>query len=104
MGADTLTSERVFINVGGRPFVPKLPGVDSVAYLTSESMMDIDFLPEHLIIVGGSYVGLEFGQMYRRFGSRVSIVEMGPRLTSREDPDVSDAVRDLLAAENIEGS
>ncbi len=102
VGADTLTSERVFINVGGRPFVPKLPGVDSVAYLTSESMMDIDFLPEHLIIVGGSYVGLEFGQMYRRFGSRVSIVEMGPRLTGREDPDVSDALRDILAAEDIE--
>jgi pyruvate/2-oxoglutarate dehydrogenase complex dihydrolipoamide dehydrogenase (E3) component len=102
VGADTLTAERVFINVGGRPLVPKLPGVDEVAYLTNESMMDIGFLPEHLIIVGGGYVGLEFGQMYRRFGSRVTIVEMGPRLAGREDPDISDALRDILAAEDIE--
>jgi pyruvate/2-oxoglutarate dehydrogenase complex dihydrolipoamide dehydrogenase (E3) component len=102
VGTDTLTAERVFINVGGRPFVPKLPGADKVAYLTSESMMNIDFLPAHLIVVGGSYVGLEFGQMYRRFGSRVTIVEMAPRLIGREDPDVSDALRDILAAEDIE--
>ena len=79
-----------------------MPGLDRVPYLTNESMMDIDFLPEHLIVVGGSYVGLEFGQMYRRFGSRVTIVEMGPRLTGREDPEVSDALRDILAAEDIE--
>ena len=102
VGADTLSGERVFINVGGRPFVPNMPGVDRVPYLTNESMMDIDFLPEHLIVVGGSYVGLEFGQMYRRFGSRVTIVEMGPRLTGREDPEVSEALRDILAAEDIE--
>jgi pyruvate/2-oxoglutarate dehydrogenase complex dihydrolipoamide dehydrogenase (E3) component len=102
VGADTLTAERVFIDVGGRPKVPNLPGIDQVSYLTSESMMDIDFLPEHLLIVGGSYVGLEFGQMYRRFGSQVTIVEMGPRLIGREDPDVSDAVGDILAAESIE--
>ncbi len=102
VGADTLSGKRVFINVGGRPFVPTLSGVDKVSYLTSESMMDVDFLPEHLIVVGGSYVGLEFGQMYRRFGSRVTIVEMGARLTGREDPEVSDALRDILAAEDIE--
>jgi pyruvate/2-oxoglutarate dehydrogenase complex dihydrolipoamide dehydrogenase (E3) component len=102
VGADTLSGKRVFINVGGRPFVPNMPGVDRVPYLTNESMMDIDFLPEHLIVVGGSYVGLEFGQMYRRFGSRVTIVEMGPRLTGREDPEVSEALRDILAAEDIE--
>jgi pyruvate/2-oxoglutarate dehydrogenase complex dihydrolipoamide dehydrogenase (E3) component len=102
VGADTLTGERVFIDVGGRPKVPDLPGIDQVSYLTSESMMDIDFLPEHLLIVGGSYVGLEFGQMYRRFGSKVTIVEMAPRLIGREDPDVSDALRDILAAEDIE--
>ncbi len=102
VGADTLSGKRVFINVGGRPFVPNMPGVERVAYLTNESMMDIDFLPEHLIVVGGSYVGLEFGQMYRRFGSRVTIVEMGPRLIGREDAEVSDAVRDILAAEDIE--
>src|SRR3989440_3241700 len=102
VGPDTLTGDRVFIDVGGRPNVPNLPGVEQVSYLTSESMMDIDFLPEHLLIVGGSYVGLEFGQMYRRFGSQVTIIETGPRLIGREDPDVSDALRDILAAEDIE--
>jgi pyruvate/2-oxoglutarate dehydrogenase complex dihydrolipoamide dehydrogenase (E3) component len=102
VGADTLTAERVFINVGARPYVPNLPGAPQVSYLTSESMMDIDFLPEHLIIVGGSYVGLEFAQMYRRFGSRVTIIEMAPRLIGREDPDVSDAIKDILAAEDID--
>lgn len=102
VGAETLSGKRVFINVGGRPFVPKLPGVEKVPYLTNETMMEVDFLPEHLIVVGGSYVGLEFAQMYRRFGSRVTIVEMGPRLIGREDPEVSDAVRDILAAEDID--
>jgi len=102
VGADTLTAERVFINVGARPYVPELPGVRQVPYLTNESMMDVDFLPEHLVIVGGSYVGLEFGQMYRRFGSRVTIIEMAPRLIGREDPDVSDAIRDILVAEDID--
>jgi pyruvate/2-oxoglutarate dehydrogenase complex dihydrolipoamide dehydrogenase (E3) component len=101
VNGESLTGERVFIDVGGRPSVPTLPGVDKVPYLTSESMMDVDFVPEHLVIVGGSYVGLEFGQMYRRFGSRVTVVEMGPRLIGREDPDVSDGVRDILSAEDI---
>jgi pyruvate/2-oxoglutarate dehydrogenase complex dihydrolipoamide dehydrogenase (E3) component len=101
VGAERLSAERIFINVGGRPHVPDLPGVGQVAYLTSESMMAVDFVPPHLLIVGGSYVGLEFGQMYRRFGSRVTIIEMAPRLISREDPDVSDAMRDILAAEDI---
>lgn len=102
VGAERLTGERVFIDVGGQPRVPKLPGVDKVRYLTNESMMNVDFLPEHLLVVGGSYVGLEFAQMYRRFGSRVTVVEMGPRLIGREDPEVSDAVRDILAQESIE--
>jgi pyruvate/2-oxoglutarate dehydrogenase complex dihydrolipoamide dehydrogenase (E3) component len=102
VGSQTLTAEKVFIDVGGRPYVPKLPGLEQVSYLTSDGMMDIDFLPEHLLIVGGSYVGLEFGQMYRRFGSRVTIVEMSPRLIGREDPDVSDAIMDIFAAEDIE--
>ena len=101
VGADTLTAERIFINVGARPSVPDLPGVRQVPYLTSESIMDVDFVPEHLVIVGGSYIGLEFGQMYRRFGSRVSIIEMAPRLIGREDPDVSQAIRDILVAEDI---
>jgi pyruvate/2-oxoglutarate dehydrogenase complex dihydrolipoamide dehydrogenase (E3) component len=102
VGDDTLTGERVFIDVGGRPTVPKLPGIDRVPYLTSDSMMELDRLPEHLIVVGGSYVGLEFAQMYRRFGSRVTIVEMGSSLVGREDADVSDAVQGILAAEDIE--
>jgi pyruvate/2-oxoglutarate dehydrogenase complex dihydrolipoamide dehydrogenase (E3) component len=102
VGAETLSAERVFINVGARPDVPDLPGVDQVPYLTNESMMDVDFLPEHLIVVGGSYVGLEFAQMYRRFGSRVTIVEMASRLIAREDPEVSEAIRGILAAENID--
>ena len=101
VGADTLTAERIFINVGARPSVPDLPGVRQVPYLTSESIMDVDFVPEHLVIVGGSYIGLEFGQMYRRFGSRVTIIEMAPRLIGREDPDVSQAIRDILVAEDI---
>jgi len=101
VGADTLTAERIFINVGARPYIPALPGVREVPYLTSESMMSVDFVPEHLLVVGGSYVGLEFGQMYRRFGSRVTIVEMAPRLIGREDPEVSQAIRDILAAEDI---
>jgi pyruvate/2-oxoglutarate dehydrogenase complex dihydrolipoamide dehydrogenase (E3) component len=102
VAAEQLTAERVFIDVGGRPSIPDLPGVREVPFLTSESMMDVDFVPEHLLIVGGSYVGLEFGQMYRRFGSRVSVIEMGPRLIGREDAEVSDAVREILAAEDIE--
>jgi pyruvate/2-oxoglutarate dehydrogenase complex dihydrolipoamide dehydrogenase (E3) component len=102
VGAETLNGARLFLDVGGRPSVPNMPGVDRIPYLTNESMMDVDFVPEHLIVVGGSYVGLEFGQMYRRFGSRVTIVEMGPRLVGREDPDVSDAIREILEAEGIE--
>ena len=101
VGADTLTAERIFINVGARPSVPDLPGVRQVPYLTNESMMDVDYLPEHLLVIGGSYVGLEFGQMYRRFGSRVTVIEMGPRLIGREDPEVSQAIRDILVAEDI---
>ena len=77
VGAEQITAERIFINVGGRALVPDMPGVGDVPILTNSSMMDVDFLPRHLIIVGGSYIGLEFGQMFRRFGSEVTIVEMG---------------------------
>jgi len=97
-----LTAPRIFLNVGGRPLVPKIPGVDDVPYLTNVSMMDVDFLPEHLIVVGGSYIGLEFGQMFRRFGSRVTIIEMAPRLIAREDEDVSSGIAEILTAEGIE--
>jgi pyruvate/2-oxoglutarate dehydrogenase complex dihydrolipoamide dehydrogenase (E3) component len=101
VGAARLTADRIFINVGGRAVVPDLPGLADVSYLTNSSIMAIDFLPRHLVIVGGSYVGLEFAQMYRRFGSEVTIVEMGPRLIQREDEDVSAAVREILEAEGI---
>src|SRR5690349_99062 len=99
---DALQADKIFINVGGRASVPAMPGIQDVPFLTNSSMMDVDFLPEHLIIIGGSYIGLEFGQMYRRFGSRVTIVEMGPRLIGREDEDISDAVREILGAEGIQ--
>jgi pyruvate/2-oxoglutarate dehydrogenase complex dihydrolipoamide dehydrogenase (E3) component len=98
---DVLEADRIFINVGGRASVPPLKGINDVPFLTNSSMMDVDFLPEHLVIVGGSYVGLEFAQMYRRFGSEVTIVEMGPRLIGREDEDVSAAVRDILETDGI---
>ena len=80
---EPLEASRIFINVGGRASVPSMPGINDVPFLTNSSMMDVDLVPEHLIIVGGSYVGLEFGQMYRRFGSEVTVIEMGPRLIGR---------------------
>jgi pyruvate/2-oxoglutarate dehydrogenase complex dihydrolipoamide dehydrogenase (E3) component len=101
IGDSRLTAGRIFINVGGRAVVPQMPGVEGVPYLTNSSMMEVDFLPRHLIIVGGSYIGLEFGQMFRRFGSEVTILEMGPRLIQREDQDVSDAIREILEQEGV---
>jgi pyruvate/2-oxoglutarate dehydrogenase complex dihydrolipoamide dehydrogenase (E3) component len=101
IGDELLEADKLFINVGARASTPPLPGLDQVRYLTNSNMMDVDFLPEHLIIVGGSYVGLEFGQMYRRFGSEVTIVEMGPRLIQREDEDTSEAIREILENESI---
>ena len=102
VGDHVLSADKIFINVGARAYIPPLTGVDGVDYLTNSSMMEIDFVPEHLVIVGGSYIGLEFGQMYRRFGSRVTIVEMGDRLIGRDDEDVSDAVREILENEGVE--
>jgi pyruvate/2-oxoglutarate dehydrogenase complex dihydrolipoamide dehydrogenase (E3) component len=96
-----LEADKIFINVGGRASVPAIPGIHNVPFLNNSSMMDVDFLPQHLVVVGGSYVGLEFAQMYRRFGSEVTIVEMGPRLIGREDEDISKAVREILEAEGI---
>ena len=98
---EVLEADKIFINVGGRASVPSMPGIKDVPILTNSSMVDVDFVPEHLVIVGGSYIGLEFGQMYRRFGSEVTIVEMGPRLIGREDEDVSEAVREIIEAEGI---
>ncbi len=101
VGDERLESDKIFINVGGRALVPDMQGLDGVDYLTNSSMMDIDFVPEHLIIVGGSYIGLEFGQMYRRFGSEVTVVEMGERLIQRDDEDVSEAVKEILENEGV---
>ncbi len=98
---EVLAADKVFINVGGRATVPDFPGIHNVPFFTNSSMLDVDFVPEHLVIVGGSYIGLEFGQMFRRFGSEVTIVEMGPRLIAREDEDVSEAVRKILELEGI---
>jgi pyruvate/2-oxoglutarate dehydrogenase complex dihydrolipoamide dehydrogenase (E3) component len=102
VNGEILEAEKIFLDVGGRPLVPKLKGIEKVPYLTNQSLMDVDFVPEHLIVVGGSYIGLEFSHMYRRFGSRVTIVEMTPRLVGREDEDVSQAIREILEAEGID--
>ena len=98
---DLLEAPWIFVNAGGRATHPPISGLDSVPYLNNSTMMEVDFLPEHLVVIGGSYVGLEFGQMYRRFGSHVTIIERGPRILSREDDDVSDAIRGILEAEGV---
>jgi len=98
---EVLEADKFFIDVGGRASVPAIQGINDAPFLTNSSMMDVDFLPEHLVIVGGSYVGLEFAQMYGRFGSEVTIVEMGTRLIGREDEDVSEVVREILEIEGI---
>lgn len=102
VGNERLGAERIFINVGGRALVPDVPGIGEVALLTNSSMMSVDFLPKHLIVIGGSYIGLEFGQMFRRFGSEVTIIEAGPRLIGREDEDVSIAVREIVEHEGVQ--
>jgi len=101
VGDDLLTAPKIFLNVGGRANAPPMPGLDDISYLTNVGMMEVEALPEHLVIVGGSYIGLEFAQMYRRFGAEVTVVEMGPRLIGREDPEISDAVREILEAEGV---
>jgi pyruvate/2-oxoglutarate dehydrogenase complex dihydrolipoamide dehydrogenase (E3) component len=101
VGDELLSAERIFINVGGRAVIPDMPGVEEIKYLDNVSMMDLDELPRHLVVVGGGYVGLEFGQMFRRFGSEVTIVEKASRLLSHEDEDVSAAVKEILEKEGI---
>lgn len=101
VNGEILEAEKIFINVGGRAFVPPMPDGEGLSYLTNTGMMEIDFLPEHLVIIGGSYIGLEFAQMYRRYGSEVTVIEKGPRLIGREDEDVSDAVRRIMEKEGI---
>jgi pyruvate/2-oxoglutarate dehydrogenase complex dihydrolipoamide dehydrogenase (E3) component len=102
VGDDTLHADRIFLNVGGRAVVPDLPGLADVDYLTNVSILELDSVPEHLVVIGGSYIALEFAQMYRRFGARVTVVEKGPRLASREDEDVSDTIRAILENEGID--
>jgi pyruvate/2-oxoglutarate dehydrogenase complex dihydrolipoamide dehydrogenase (E3) component len=97
-----LEAEHIFINVGGRASAPPIVGLNEVDYLTNSSMMEIDFLPRHLIVVGGSYIGLEFAQIYRRFGAQVTVIELAPRLIAREDTDVSMAVADVLRGEGVD--
>jgi pyruvate/2-oxoglutarate dehydrogenase complex dihydrolipoamide dehydrogenase (E3) component len=99
---ELLEADKIFINTGARAFISDMPGLKDVDYLTNSSMMDVDFLPEHLIIVGGSYIGLEFAQMYRRFGSRVTVVEKADHLISRDDEDISAAVKEILENEGVE--
>lgn len=102
VNSEILSADRIFINVGGRAAVPDISGLDQVDYLTNSSIMEVDFLPRHLLVIGGSYIGLEFGQMYRRFGSEVTIVETGPRLIAREDEEVSEAIAAFLTREGVD--
>jgi pyruvate/2-oxoglutarate dehydrogenase complex dihydrolipoamide dehydrogenase (E3) component len=101
-GATRIAADKVFVNVGGRAIVPQISGIADVRYFTNETIMDIEILPEHLVVLGGSYIGLEFAQVYRRFGSAVTVIEAAPRLVPREDADVSEAIRDILSGEHID--
>lgn len=102
VGNELLTAEKIFIDVGARAFIPAIQGLENVKYLTNSTMMDIDFLPEHLIIIGGSYIGLEFAQMYRRFGAKVTVIEKSTRLIAKEDEDISQTVQEILEKEDIQ--
>jgi pyruvate/2-oxoglutarate dehydrogenase complex dihydrolipoamide dehydrogenase (E3) component len=99
---ERLTADRIFINVGGRAAVPRMPGLDQIEFFTNSTLLDIDFVPRHLVVIGGSYVGLEFAQMFRRFGSEVTVVEMGPQLMRREDEDISNATREILERDGVQ--
>jgi len=102
VNGELLEADKIVLNVGARAHIPDMPGLDEVDCFTNSSIMEVDFLPEHLIIIGGSYIGLEFAQMYRRFGSRVTVVEMGDRLIARDDEDVSAEVKGILENEGVE--
>ena len=101
IGEELIASDQIFINVGGRALVPNLPGISEISYLTNTSMLAMDTLPRHLVVIGGSYIGLEFAQMYRRFGAAVTVIEKAPRLITREDEEVSAAVQEILQREDI---
>jgi pyruvate/2-oxoglutarate dehydrogenase complex dihydrolipoamide dehydrogenase (E3) component len=102
VGDDVLEASHIFINVGGRPLIPKMPGVDTVRFLTSTTVLELEEVPRHLVVVGGGYVGLEFAQMFRRFGSEVTVVEKKPRLLMHEDEDTSQGIGEIFAAEGIQ--
>jgi pyruvate/2-oxoglutarate dehydrogenase complex dihydrolipoamide dehydrogenase (E3) component len=101
VGTDRLSADKIFINAGARPLVPGIPGLDQIDYLTNETIMDLDIVPTHLLVLGGSYVGLEFAQIYRRFGSQVTVIEAAPKLVPREDDDISAAIKEILENEGI---
>jgi pyruvate/2-oxoglutarate dehydrogenase complex dihydrolipoamide dehydrogenase (E3) component len=101
VGEELLVAPRIFINVGGRALVPDMPGVNEVPFLNNRSMLELDRLPEHLIVVGGSYVGLEFAQMYRRFGAEVTVIEKSARIIAREDEEISESIREILTHEGV---
>ena len=102
VGDDLLESEKIFINTGGRPNIPAIPGLDTVLYLTNETIMQLTAVPEHLLILGGGYIGLEFGQMFRRFGSRVTVLHTGKQIVPREDPEIAAELQKALEAEGIQ--
>ncbi len=102
VGDDELLADRIFVNVGGRAFIPPVPGLSEIDYLTNESIMDVDVVPERLIVLGGGYIGLEFGQMFRRFGSEVTIVQRSGGILSREDDDIVGSVESILRNEGVE--
>jgi pyruvate/2-oxoglutarate dehydrogenase complex dihydrolipoamide dehydrogenase (E3) component len=102
VGDDLLESERIFIDTGARPSIPELPGLETVSYLTNESIMQLTRVPEHLLILGGGYIGLEFGQMFRRFGSRVTILHAGAQIVAREDPEITAELQKVLEAEGMQ--
>jgi pyruvate/2-oxoglutarate dehydrogenase complex dihydrolipoamide dehydrogenase (E3) component len=101
-GLRELSADLIFINAGARPSLPRMEGLEGVPYLNSTTIMELDTLPEHLLVIGGGYIGLEFGQLFRRLGSRVTIVQRAPKLLAREDPDVADAVAEILRQDGIE--
>lgn len=101
VNGQSLKADMIFLDVGARAIVPSIPGIESIPFLTNETVMDLDHLPPHLIILGGSYIGLEFAQMYRRFGAKVTVIEAAPRLLPREDDDISQAIYEIIDAEGI---
>ena len=102
VGEEVITSDRIYINAGARPRIPEIPGLETVPWLDQSRLLELTELPEHLIILGGSYIALEFSQIFRRFGARVTVLERGSQLVFREDPDVAESIQDILELEGVE--